>query len=80
MVVLDSQWEKLRNIKWLEMTWEVKAPWSSTHKQHTSTYYTISLEIYSDSTDLKIKLKSTWEIVLARLELPSPINTPADLQ
>lgn len=52
------------------MTWEVRAPWSSTHKQHTSTHYTIPLEICQNSTVPKIKLKLTWKIVLPKLEIP----------
>lgn len=34
------------------MTWEVSAPWSSTHTQHTSTHYTISLEKTNKRTEI----------------------------
>lgn len=41
----------------------------------------MSLEICSDSADLKRKLKLTWETASkAKLPDPRPINTPADVQ
>ena len=70
--VLDSQGGKPRHIRGFETTQVVTVPWSTTHKQHTSTHYTISLEIYSDSIDIKIKLKFTWEIMCLRWETPRP--------
>lgn len=71
MTILDSPVEEPRRIRGFEITLEVTTPWSSTTNSTLSTHYIISKEICSDSTDLKIKLKSIWEIVPPNLD-PSP--------
>lgn len=58
-----------KTCKRVGVTWEVT---DSTHKQHTLTYYTISLEVCSDSAELKRKLKLTKEIVPPSLTSPQP--------
>lgn len=50
------------------------ATWKSTHDQHTSIYHTTSLEIYSESADVKRRGKLTCKIVPLRPQTTTSLS------